>query len=184
MPAEFFSPFSANSTPPFYSLQITMQDFAALAAIEEQALAARWGRGGVVGGVATTTTEKPSNNNDVNGRKTNAADGRSSLATAASSSFSRPPQAVVDLIADSTRENRAPSDVSMAKEKTGEQKAGETVARNVEVPKAMTDAAAVAAAPPLPPPPAPVRHLTLADVSKPLDLIALPWLNAEIKLDR
>lgn len=161
-----------------------MQDFAALAAIEEQALAARGGGGGVIEGRGAT--EKPSNDAaDANGRKTVAADGRSSLAFVASSfsAPSHPQQAVVDLTVDSPRENRAPFGVSAANEETGKQKAGETVVTNIVAAKAATATTAAAPAVP-PPPPPPVRHLTLADVSKPPDLVALPWLNAEIKLDR
>lgn len=168
-----------------------MQDFDALAAIEKQALASRGGGGGVGTAVETTTIEKQSNNGaTAKGKTVAVVDGRcSSLAIAASLPSAGPPQPVIDLTLDSPRENRSPAASLVANAGTGKQKAGETVAmrdKDAAAAVAAATTSAAAAAPPLPPPPPapPVRHLTLADVSKPPDLVALPWLHAEIKLDR
>lgn len=163
-----------------------MQDFDALAAIEQQALASREGGGGVGTATETTTIEKQSDGATASGKTVAVVDGRcSSLAIAASLPSACPPEPVIDLTLDSPRENRAPAASLVANAGTGKQKAGETAAMSGK--DAATCAAPAAAAPPLPPPPPPAppaRHLTLADVSKPPDLVALPWLHAEIKLDR
>ena len=86
-----------------------MQDFDALAAIEQQALAARGAGGGAGAAVATTTEKQQSNNDTASGKTVVVADGRSALAIAPSFSPAGPPQPVVDLTADSPRENRAPA---------------------------------------------------------------------------
>lgn len=153
-----------------------MQDFAAIAAIEEQALAARGGGGGGASAAATvaTTTKTADNSKTVT-----AVVARPSPATFSASVH--PAQPVVDLTADSPRENHDPAGASAVEKEAERQKAGETVTMNVNEAETTTTEAAAPLQPPQPPP---ARHLTLADVAMPPDLAALPWLNTEIKMDR
>jgi hypothetical protein len=156
-----------------------MQDFAAIAAIEEQALAARGGGGGGASAAATvaTTTKTADNSKTVT-----AVVARPSLPNAATFSASvHPAQPVVDLTDDSPTENHDPAGASAVEKEAERVKAGETVTMNVDEAETTTTEAATPLQPPQPPP---ARHLTLADVAMPLDLAALPWLNTEIKMDR
>ena len=166
----------------FFPPKTPLQDLAALAALEEQALASRGGGGRGASGGATATGKPNNNSNSADGKTV--VDGLVLANAAPFLSSSRPAHAFVDLTADSPRENHDPSVSRVDNEGIKRPEAGETVAMNVEEEgkaEATKAKAAPAALPaPLPPPP----RLTLVDVSKPQNLVALPWLHAEINLDR
>lgn len=165
--------------------------------------------GGAAAAAAVAAAEKSKSDIDANAAVAHSTSSAANLVVNAAASVaapSHPPRPTVDLAMDSPRENRVPSFVPEEKQAGRKETRDETVAIMTMTTAATTrtttetTTAAAAAAPrpppqpqpqpqpppppPLPPPAPPERYLTLADVTKPPDLVALPWLNPEIKLDR